>query len=598
MQKKKSYLVTTSLESTWADSGDKNIFLGEWCKTYNKRELWLNLDYEIVKPFGLNFDQRENDQNKIKHFEGIMLDFVSEQLNTIHNLNFSTRYWNIILGLWLRRYIETIYNRFYSIKSVLEKRITLYTKLINFPKYSLVTNDSLTFIWATNDNVWNHYLYSMIMKYLNSPLLILESQDIDFDEAQYKSKAVRIKTLPFQVLKKRVLDKIFRFQRRFQRTNDGVIVNSYLPYLIEIKLYLSLKQFPQINKGLFIKESLDSKETLVDKQLRDQLSEDILNGKDNDEFLTFLKYIFFKILPVCYLENFKKLNQIVNDSGLPKFPKFIFTSNNFDTDEFFKVWTAAKVLNGTKYYIGQHGNNYGTFRYMNPSKEEEVADKFFTWGWKSNLPSHIPTFNLKIAGRKRLNYDRDGKLLLVQFPLRHRVFSWDVYAEFEHYFEDQKRLILELKPEIRKDVIVRLHSQSFKRDWYEDIRWKDFDSTLEIEAGIRPIEKLIRKSRIVVHTYDSTGILETLALNYPTLAFWQNGFNHLNENVKPVYKRLVDSGIVHLGSESLARKINDIWNSVDFWWNSNEVQRAREDFCNLFSKTVDNPVEILTREMK
>ena len=39
-------------------------------------------------------------------------------------------------------------------------------------------------------------------------------------------------------------------------------------------------------------------------------------------------------------------------------PEFIFTSNNFHTDEIFKLWSAIKVERGTKYYIGQHGNNY------------------------------------------------------------------------------------------------------------------------------------------------------------------------------------------------------------------------------------------------
>jgi hypothetical protein len=38
-------------------------------------------------------------------------------------------------------------------------------------------------------------------------------------------------------------------------------------------------------------------------------------------------------------------------------------------------------INGSKYIVGAHGANYGTYSYMNPSVEEVTADSFFTWGW-------------------------------------------------------------------------------------------------------------------------------------------------------------------------------------------------------------------------
>ena len=79
-------------------------------------------------------------------------------------------------------------------------------------------------------------------------------------------------------------------------------------------------------------------------------------------------------------------------------------------------------------------------------------------------------------------------------------------------------------------------------------------------------KKLISKNRLVVHSYDSTGMLETLSLNIPTLAFWQNGLSHLNESARNNYEALVTAGIVHLSSESIAKTINTISNNVDSWW--------------------------------
>ena len=96
---------------------------------------------------------------------------------------------------------------------------------------------------------------------------------------------------------------------------------------------------------------------------------------------------------------------------------------------------------------------------------------------------------------------------------------------------------------------------------------------------------------MVVHSYDSSGILETLSNNIPTLAFWQNDLEHLREKVKPQYQSLIDAGILHLSSKSAANKINEIWNDVDNWWKQNLVQQARKSFCNSFAKDCIDPVK-------
>ena len=98
----------------------------------------------------------------------------------------------------------------------------------------------------------------------------------------------------------------------------------------------------------------------------------------------------------------------------------------------------------------------------------------------------------------------------------------------------------------------------------------------------------------MVHSYDSTGVLETLSQNIPTLAFWQNGFDHLRENSKPYYQLLVDAGIVHLTSESVAQKVNEVWDNIEGWWGQDKVQEARRQFCNRYARVSQNPV----RELK
>ena len=86
-----------------------------------------------------------------------------------------------------------------------------------------------------------------------------------------------------------------------------------------------------------------------------------------------------------------------------------------------------------------------------------------------------------------------------------------------------------------------------------------------------------------------------MAKNIPTIAFWFNGFDHLRETAKPSYQLLVDVGIVHLSPESASSKINDIWDDVDAWWFSAEVQNARELFCKRFARVSDSPIADLKK---
>ena len=129
--------------------------------------------------------------------------------------------------------------------------------------------------------------------------------------------------------------------------------------------------------------------------------------------------------------------------------------------------------------------------------------------------------------------------------------------------------------------------------WNEEARWHAFNPELKVDTGGATIKKLIADSRLIVHSYDSTGILETLSLNIPTLAFWENNFDHLRDNSKPYYQLLVDAGIVHLTPESVANKVNEIWDDVDGWWSKSTVQDARRKFCQLYARTSMNHVSEL-----
>ena len=61
------FLVTTSDERTWKKN-EKILFLGEWCKLYQRKREWENLDFDTV-PY--HWDDRIKYYNDYKYLSSI-----------------------------------------------------------------------------------------------------------------------------------------------------------------------------------------------------------------------------------------------------------------------------------------------------------------------------------------------------------------------------------------------------------------------------------------------------------------------------------------------------------------------------------------------
>jgi len=144
-------------------------------------------------------------------------------------------------------------------------------------------------------------------------------------------------------------------------------------------------------------------------------------------------------------------------------------------------------------------------------------------------------------------------------------------------------------------MTVRLHAEYKRHPWREDERWRRRQPEVALDDGTIPISALIRESRLVVHSYDSTGILETLSLNTPTMCFWSGGLTHLRDCAIPFYELLAAAGILHDTPQAAADKIAEVWNDVGAWWKSGVVQESRQKFCERYARTEPRPVRTLTR---
>lgn len=580
------HLITTADERSW--KFDRPVlFLGEWCRLYDRKQVWECMDAAIAEPYGLQAGQKERDLAYVQALSSRLLQEVADALNAYHNTYHSLRYWHIVLGRWLQRYVAVIFNRYFTLEQVLHEYDVSGSTVYESSGYSLATTDSDTFTWACNDDVWNHVLYSKILNYWGYIKTELDAGPLRGITGFSQEREWRTARGPH--VKRLVVDVANNILPRFSRKHDALIINSYLPKKEEVKLQISLRQCPQLWRSPRLKA------VAPDPNPRQRLSIDAAN---HEGFERFVRTQLPELIPTCYVEGYGELVRQVKSLPWPPEPKFIFTSNNFDTDEIFKAWTGSKVEEGVPYFAGQHGNNYGTLLGSQNWPELVTCDRFFTWGWTNGSPRNIPAFVLKTAGCKQKCRAPSGGLLLIEVCVPHRISSWDGYFEFGIYQEEQFRFVAALPAAIQQKLTVRFHSEYRKHKWSDEQRWRDRSPHTRIETGASNIWDLIGQSRLVVHSYDSTGILEALALNIPMLCFWHGGLDHLLPSAKPYYELLRSAGILADTPEQAGQLVALRWDNVSEWWLSKKVQDARKSFCEQYARTENHPIRTIKQLLR
>ncbi len=187
----------------------------------------------------------------------------------------------------------------------------------------------------------------------------------------------------------------------------------------------------------------------------------------------------------------------------------------------------------------------------------------------------------------------EGGVLLIETRSSAWNGLWDNYSQFAIYQDEQFRFAEALPKEIQRMLTVRLHSAYKQFNWGDEERWDERCPEIRIEKGAVPIKKLLRQSRLTIYSYDSTGMLECLALNIPIMCFWHDGMNDMIPSAKPYYELLRSVGIFHETPEQAAAMVTSHIGNVSKRWGSPKVQSARKIFCAQYSRTEERPIRQL-----
>lgn len=578
----KHFLITTALEETWRED-EPVLFLGEWCRRHSRKDRWLIMNAEVLS---YHWDDRTKlyaDYQYLQGFYERLLQDLTVQLNQVHGIDHSLRYWRILIGPWLGYFTQMLFDRWTSIQQAIGQHDLSGTIVLTGQEENLIPNDMTDFTRLFVGDEWNQHIYAAILQQFTAVPCIKQARQ--GMEGLPKTKLSASKK---QWVKRALAACYVRAASVFTRERDAFFLATYLPLLDEMRLYQRFGQMPQLW------HSVPPVQIAVDGKRRQW----VVSGENHSDFEICARALIPQQIPTAYLEGYDQLVEQTRGLPWPSQPKLIWTSNSHDSEDVFKAWTAQKVEQGSPLAIGQHGGHYGMGRWSFVEDHEiMICDRYLSWGWaEPGQPKVKPVGQLKSKRPLGIRYAKKSGALLVTTTIpRFSYFMYSVMVsrQWLDYFCSQCAFVDNLPAHIRENLTVRLYSQDY--GWDQVSRWNDRFPGLRLDEGQSSIDDLIRQSRIYISTYNATTFLESFTMNVPTVIFWNPSHWELRDSAIPFFEELKRVGIFHETPESAARHVAVIWDDVDAWWTSAAVrevlERFKQRYCHLPDDLLDR-VEI------
>jgi len=281
-------------------------------------------------------------------------------------------------------------------------------------------------------------------------------------------------------------------------------------------------------------------------------------------------------VPVVYLEAFAAYRQKAQALRLHR-PQVLYTANSLFGHTLFKLLAADWREEGTKVLNHQHGGGFGIDR-VHPIEDYEtrVADRFYTWGWTGSSPDQVPLV-APLSASQFPGTRGPGRILLncISYPgCVYRIHFQPMPGTIETMVANSVAFVRGMRGQT--GLVLRPYfadnglglTETLQRA-NPEVRLDDLRNT-----GV----KSYARSGLVVHSYLGTSWLETLAMNIPTVCFYDQATYAFRDAVRPHIDALAAAGILHTSGHDAADFVKKVMGDPQGWWLRKEVQDARRAF--------------------
>ncbi|MEE9276768.1 MAG: LIC12162 family protein [bacterium] len=564
------FLAATALEEFW-DARRPLLFLGEWCRLHGRRGSWAGRDHEVL-PYPWDDPARKaRAALYCRELHAETLPLLADHLNRAHGERRGLRYWRIIIGPWLLGFIEALYDRFVCLSEALAGRPGLDTLVLD-PASWITPRDWYEFTYLIQGDAYNLQLYSQLLEGMGR---------------RHPSRPYRIPyALPFraQTLPQRVR---FRLKNIYSRGLDWV--GRGRPILL-CEMAMPQADTWRLCRATGFRAWPMGREILVGKShirapeggAREGLGRLPLE-RTGEEFPS----LFVQTLPVnfpsLYLEGYAEMRD-----GCAPFARgvqrVLVSSQGWKSNERFKFIAAEGAERGARLVCTQHGGATGTCDHS-PMEEMivEGVDDFISWGFsKSEAPKAVPLPDPKLqrlmqggSGER----EAGGGVLFVgnTFPRYAVSFrTQPISSQVLSYIKWQLRFFRALPEELRRKVLVRPYPGDV--DWRHKDRLSDEFTGLRFDDFSQGIIRRLESCRLLVVDNPQTTLVEALALNRPTVLFYDTALWGMRPHAERLFGLLAEAGILCHDPEAAASHVLRVKEDPETWWGGEAVQRARREF--------------------
>ena len=513
---------------------------------------------------------------------------LSSVLNKIHKENFSNKYWEQIIGIWLFDFLIAIYERYIIVKKVKNSE-NIVVPSLEKNNIEVEINSKLSRNLYHSD-IWSHNIFIFLLRELKKKVIIKEIPNNNISNIYARQSKYKTK----YALKNFLTKILLKLTNSFKAKNNIFLINTYLSFFHEIILQFKLNKILKINNSN--NDSYHFKNSF-NKKIRNVL---IKQGSKDDQFDKIIKKIIIKNIPLIFVEEYKQIKE--NNSYLfwKSRPSKIFTSGSNIYDDKFKIWLAEQKENGSTFIYGQHG-----FQFLNKFNSVDhflsrTCDKIIAWGESyGNKKKFYPLFNVKSIKSKFHFKNRTNITLIQEMPSKHTHIMWSSldFYDYKKYFNLQNKFLKKLEKNKYNKVIVRLGSNERFSSTnnllkYEKKKWLSLHPTLIYQNRERKIQEALKMSYLtILTTVTATTLLECISYNIPFVILTLNFKDILKSKAYKDFKLMEKNKILFRDPKKMSLFINSNSEKDIFtWWYSKRNQKIIKKLQINYANVNNNPL--------
>lgn len=567
------FLATTALSEFW-DPSQELLCLGSWCLRHDRRSEWASLRHRVLP---CPWDDRERFYRAAQELEASgerLLRHLVDYLNAAHRVSCSERYWRILIGPWLLHYLHAIYDRHAHLADAFARHPDLQTIVMDAGSYR-VPGDMTDAIEHLSGDAYNLQLFSQLLQEMGHRFPARPyGGPWTAPENGSATKARR----PLRRLAKGGLHAAIRAAKRLQGARWRVAVH-HLEYsdllLWPLMLRMQFRVLPAQIQESWAHE--------LPGPVWDDRRHGLRGLTSGSEFERLAVRLLPHHLPTLYLEGYHAARAAAMRYASAA-PSVIISAAAWHFDEPFKFVAAEAARAGTRLIAVQHGGGYGLFRCCPPERHETgIGATFMAWGWADQQPGvrnlPYPKLSLWLAKPKPRPASTILFVATCQPRYLYQFHSTPVGSQWEAYIAWQLRFLRAMPEGPRSTVLFRPYAHDYGhglRDRvataFPEVRWD----------GGAPMLDRLHQSRLVVIDHLGTTLLETLALNIPTVLFWDPNRWEVRAEAAGDVDRLRRAGILCDAPEAAAANTMRAYADPG-WWASDPVQAARRSFVERYA---------------